>query len=155
MPKIRKFVTFSFTPHQLEMGREILEGAIAHMSEKRAAATDPKEIEFYTSRPAHFVELLTLLAKGGVPAKDKARKIRLSSEQYHMLHSSLSHRNLQTTLFLHDLPDGEAKDAGARALEDWSDFCDRLGLKDPRQFDTSQDAEPEEDEDGAEADGED
>lgn len=152
MPKNHKSVTFHFSSRQLEMSLEILQGALAQMAEKLAAATDPREIAFYSSRPAHFHELLTLLGKGGGPVPDSKRKIRMSSEQYHMLHSSLAHRNLQETLFVHDMPTGGAKEARRAAHDAWSDFCDQLGRKDPRQFDTSQDAAPEEDADDVAAD---
>jgi hypothetical protein len=153
MPAQEKFVAFPFTRRRIEMAQEVLNSALAYMGEKKSKATDPKEVEFYGKQTVEFFTLAAILAKtyAAVGVKGGTRKVRLSETHFQILNAGVSNRNLNEIHAISELAEGTEKEQRLASFGEWEAFSNDLNKKDPRQFDMSQDAEPDEEEDEGEA----
>jgi hypothetical protein len=143
-----KSVTFAFTARRIEMAMLVLKEAINSMGEKKSVTTDPAEAAFYERQTPAFQTFVDLLIKAQQAAgkKGATRKVRMTEMQFQMLTGSLGQRNLAEAWATNEMAAGAEKDKRLAVLHEWSQFCQDLLEKDPRKFDTSQDAEEEEDE---------
>lgn len=149
-----KSVMFAFTARRIEMAIELLVAAIEEMRSKKTTTRDPQEAAFYEAQTPKFQALVDLLTKTQEDAgkKGATRKVRLTELQFQMLTGSLGQHNLAEARAASSMEVGTEKEKRLAALEEWQLFRQDLEAKDPRKYDTSQDAEEEEDGDEDEAD---
>jgi hypothetical protein len=149
-----KFVKFAFTARRIELARLMLKAAIAEMAAKKSTSADPAEVSFYEKQTAQFQALADLLGATAAAAGSggSTRKVNLTEEQFAILGGGVKHRNLTEMLALAALPAGAEREQRLAAYDEWAALANALAEKDPRKYDTSQDAEDDNGDDGEDAD---
>jgi len=141
-------INFPFTSRRIEMALLLLAAAIEEMQAKKARAGSSQEVAFYEQQIPAFQALADLLTKTeqGAGKNGATRKVRITDTQLFMLTGSIGQRNLKEVRETHEMEPGPERDKRLADHDEWAKFREALEAKDPRKYDTSQDAEEEEDE---------
>lgn len=153
MSKSSKFAVLSLTVRQCSMLESVIAGSLAFMARKLAAASSTEEAAFYRTQPQKFLPLQAQFTKAGADAArlNRPQKVKLATDDFLTVLSSLSVHNQGEVLFLHEMPNGAEKSKRLAAFTEWEALKDLLDRADPRINDRSQDAEPDEDDEDVDA----